>query len=606
MKGPSRRFNPGLIPAHSTLVFFFCLMVSFLCPSCVIVPMKLPTRTISTSGEDRKVDLSFIQAGTTRKEEVVQKLGWLDTGLQDRKLFWGRWVSSSWGVSAIPREPVRIWGNHNVLIEFDEQGLVQRSQVVPDKDLNGQLQQWLERMKEQPLDLSTPIELDVAPCSGFYYDDGIARIILSADFAEFTRGVIPYIKVSRVKIVRISASHRTAKGKENPFCISQSIQFSEEIEGHREISMAVNASTLLTLLRYFGLAPPNSSRRTAPARISPKDAAIAQMPDRCCTSTLPSPVANAPLLQADVTVIRIRERNHRWTSVQEGEGGLWVCELKFSWVTPSGKCFRVDSTVSPAELIPLPLNTLSLAPGFGSVWMNVSKGADAGVHRLDAKTYQETAKIPIRGMVFIADGSVWIIDRNARLLYRVDPKTNQTTAKIPLESKSASFSSLRGTVPAMGSVWVLSKEGIVRRIDPESNKVLAEIRVGPPRERFPYVDLDSYTGLAVGEGSAWITESKVKEEGNLIRVDVETNQVVATIPVGYRPSSVGVGGGFVWVFIHLIHRSSEGDFMLKIDPRTNQILGKVLLRHCGQPRMDARADGILTWNGDLFCLISYK
>ena len=81
---------------------------------------------------------------------------------------------------------------------------------------------------------------------------------------------------------------------------------------------------------------------------------------------------------------------------------------------------------------------------------------------------------------------------------------------------------------------------------------------------------------------------------------------MATIPVGYRPSSVGVGGGFVWVFIHLIHRSSEGDFMLKIDPRTNQILGKVLLRHCGQPHLDARADGILTWNGDSFCLISYK
>src|SRR5205807_3370126 len=133
-------------------------------------------------------------------------------------LFWGRWVSSSWGVGVMGPTAMgapavgggRMWGNHNVLIEFDEQGLVQRSQVVPDEDLNGQLQQWLERMKEAPLDLSTPIELDVAPCHGFYNDDGIGipRIILSADFAEFTRGVIPYIKVSRVKIVRISASHR--------------------------------------------------------------------------------------------------------------------------------------------------------------------------------------------------------------------------------------------------------------------------------------------------------------------------------------------------------------------------------------------------------------
>jgi streptogramin lyase len=228
----------------------------------------------------------------------------------------------------------------------------------------------------------------------------------------------------------------------------------------------------------------------------------------------------------------------------------------------------------------------SLAIGFGSLWVSVPRGADAGIHRVNPKTNQETAQIPVSGSVFIADGSVWVQEWKANLLVRVDPKTNQVTAKIP-DEKSIGIS------PAMGSVWLLRKEGILSRIDPETNKSLAEIRIGQPRKE--RLDLTNYyAGLVAGEGAVWITEHIT--DGKLIKVEPKTNQVVARIPVGYHPGSITVGGGFVWVSVYYTNR--EGHLVLKIDPRTNQTLGQIFLAGT-QPLLNAGKDGLFAWGVDL-------
>lgn len=318
--------------------------------------------------------------------------------------------------------------------------------------------------------------------------------------------------------------------------------------------------------------------------------APAPMPGR------PADALSAASLQCNVTSIRVQGVLGTSPSLVEGEGGFWTCEFI------GGKCYRVDTNTSPAKLIPLGLkNARSLAAGFGSLWVAVmGKGADQGLHRLDPKTNEEVAKIPVNGSfwVFIADGSVWVTDGS--LLYRVDPKTNQVTAKISVEKnkKSTVAGDVRGPyiVPAMGSVWVLYTDGTLNRIDPETNQFLAEVRVGPRHlERFIDFTLDRYFGLAVGEGSAWITE--YKEKGNLIRVDLKTNQVVATIPVGYHPQTAVVGGGFVWVSVYYTAR--VGHFVVKIDPRTNQILGTIFLKG-GQPYLRAQEDGILAWSDSIW------
>jgi hypothetical protein len=70
---------------------------------------------------------------------------------------------------------------------------------------------------------------------------------------------------------------------------------------------------------------------------------------------------SVPTLHPEVTTISIKGR-HAWLSVEEGEGSLWACEVFV-------KCFRIDTSTSPAELIPLRWKKMdSLAMGFGSLW----------------------------------------------------------------------------------------------------------------------------------------------------------------------------------------------------------------------------------------------
>jgi hypothetical protein len=60
----------------------------------------VPTKTISVSGATgKKLDLEFIKVGATTREEVGQKLGWVDAGIKDDKLFLGHWADSSWVVA---------------------------------------------------------------------------------------------------------------------------------------------------------------------------------------------------------------------------------------------------------------------------------------------------------------------------------------------------------------------------------------------------------------------------------------------------------------------------------------------------------------------------
>lgn len=55
------------------------------CVGCIVVPIHTSTKTTSATGEEvgKKVDLTFIKLGVTGREEVMQKLGWIDTGVKN-------------------------------------------------------------------------------------------------------------------------------------------------------------------------------------------------------------------------------------------------------------------------------------------------------------------------------------------------------------------------------------------------------------------------------------------------------------------------------------------------------------------------------------------
>jgi YVTN family beta-propeller protein len=197
--------------------------------------------------------------------------------------------------------------------------------------------------------------------------------------------------------------------------------------------------------------------------------------------------------------------------------------------------------------------------GFGSVW--VANCQDQSLYRINRETARVEATIATgladrRGELSVAvgAGSVWVLTDTAGILSRVDPATNQVIAQIKVAPNS--FAAVFG----FGAVWITntgaprtSAPGAVQRIDPSTNRVVATIPVGPT-PRF----------LAAGEGGVWTLN---QADGTVSRIDPATNAVVATIQAdvpGFG-GDIAAGAGRVWV--------RAGKVLLQaIDPASNRVV----------------------------------
>jgi YVTN family beta-propeller protein len=94
--------------------------------------------------------------------------------------------------------------------------------------------------------------------------------------------------------------------------------------------------------------------------------------------------------------------------------------------------------------------------------------------------------------------------------------------------------------------------GQLVRIDLATRSVSASIPVG-----------SHPAGVAVGEGSVWVTNAG---DGTVSRIDPVSNAVTATIPVGRGPEGIAVGEGAVWVANRFSNTVS------RIDPATNGVI----------------------------------
>lgn len=143
---------------------------------------------------------------------------------------------------------------------------------------------------------------------------------------------------------------------------------------------------------------------------------------------------------------------------------------------------------------------------------------------------------------------------------RIDPQTNQTVARIPLAALALGYR-IGGLAVGEGAVWVVAGSGspiAVAKIDPKTNAVLAKVSVVPP----PSFSRRAPRNLAVGEGAVWVM---ISQPGNVYRLDPQTGQVTATIPLGKTSGfrgSVAVAEGAVWV--------GQEKSLFRIDPQTNR------------------------------------
>jgi len=230
------------------------------------------------------------------------------------------------------------------------------------------------------------------------------------------------------------------------------------------------------------------------------------------------------------------------------------------WVTngPKNTVHRLDPKTNKV-LAAVTVGTRpcsGLAAGFGTVWVpncGDRSGAGKSVSRIDMKTNEVVATLPLgpaqsEGGVATGGGSFWMVSDLKGVLARIDPVTNKVIAEIAVPEKSAAVNF------AEDAAWVTTPgANTLTRVDAKTNQVTATITVGPG-PRF----------LAVGAGSIWTLN---QGDGTVSRVDGKTGKVIATIEAGIPGSGgeIAFGEGHVWATIPQIPIS-------EIDPATNAVV----------------------------------
>ena len=193
-------------------------------------------------------------------------------------------------------------------------------------------------------------------------------------------------------------------------------------------------------------------------------------------------------------------------AVAVGEGGVWALEESQTAV------FRID-------------------PHKQAVDLTIPKAVVAPMGSLGSRGDTERLAVGL--------GSVWAADPLGQSLNELSPALRSKVLSINLPAApppgrlDPSSLAVGG-----GAVWLTSyREAEVWLVDigRNHNSVTETIPVGR-----------GALGLAVDRSGVWVANSL---DGTVTRVDPQTNKVVATIKLGHTPSWVAIGGGRIWVSV---------------------------------------------------------
>ena len=244
--------------ARIRLLLALCAAV--LCWGCLVVPLRVPTKTRTPSGElKQKVDPSFISTGVTTREEVVQKLGWIDTGVRDDHFFFGRWVESTWGVvwaaggyGAGGAGWNRNWNVHNLLLDFDEKGVVRQITSFPDKQILEMLAARSLPDGDHAKDEGIPIEISVEYRRGPKTYPGALSLGHDAFVFLADRQTKPKERYD-FTTAAANISHLSLSGtvKEHPEKVDVTIHFTDKTPVGRKFNVRVGMPGAAALVKYL-------------------------------------------------------------------------------------------------------------------------------------------------------------------------------------------------------------------------------------------------------------------------------------------------------------------------------------------------------------------
>lgn len=262
---------------------------------------------------------------------------------------------------------------------------------------------------------------------------------------------------------------------------------------------------------------------------------------------------------ATATDINIAERAIATLHVP-GEPDFMVADGDAVWINVWGAVRKFRQTSDkPIVSVVTPEPCAVPVVAFGDLWTADCK--KRALYRVDRETGAIKAVIRTglsdpEGELIVTSGagSIWITTDASGVLSRIDPRNNEIVAKIKVAPKSYS------AVYGFDAVWVstASEPGLLQRIDPATNSVTDTITVGP-QPRF----------FAIGEGSIWTLNHG---DGTVSRVDPNTHHVVATIDVKgpHKGGDIDVGAGRVWA-------RGEKIPLAVIDPHSNEITTRYYL-----------------------------
>ena len=149
----------------------------------------------------------------------------------------------------------------------------------------------------------------------------------------------------------------------------------------------------------------------------------------------------------------------------------------------------------------------------------------------------------------VTDNAVWVSSSNVNHVVRLDATTNKPGVIISVQKPCS------GLATGFGSLWIPSCGAhTVLRADINTGVIQATVPVGPA---------DSEGGIATGAGSVWIVSSASSE---LDRINPANNSVVARISLPKGSFNPIFAGNSVWV------ASNQGNALIRVDPATEKVI----------------------------------
>lgn len=248
----SRVYSCKIRNTSRFLVALSVLAGCLMCLGCVGAT-RLPARSKGPQGasiQKNDLDLSFLQAGTAHREDVLNKLHSIDTTYSNPCLFWGRWSDSKWGYwwfvasqTYAAGDAKRVWHVHNLLVTFDPNGIVQDRKVIDDeralwRELHANL------ASVPPLDLTQPITIPT-----LRYDP--VGVTVSKDTIHVERRkASKSFDVSPIRVVRFRHFASEEKGS-YPGTTCHSLQLAEKTPSGKTIRFCAAPPDVVTLFLYL-------------------------------------------------------------------------------------------------------------------------------------------------------------------------------------------------------------------------------------------------------------------------------------------------------------------------------------------------------------------